>query len=127
MVVWGSRLHQGEMEMKALCSKFLSMLRYVPYIIDEKPKIQWFLGCFPIIFKEWIEYDNLKMLEEVMRKTNFCYDQNMNKRESIPSCKNKGPNNFDPRKKKISSIKAREITIGDIRVITTKDLKPKIL
>ena len=34
----------------------------------------------------------------MMRKENFCYDQNKNKRESIPTWKNKGPNNFDPRK-----------------------------
>ena len=91
--------------MKELCSKFLSLLRYVPYIIDDKPKIQWFLSSFPIMFKEQIEYDNPKMLEEGMRKENFCYDQNRNKRESIPSWKNQRPNNFDSKRKKISSIK----------------------
>ena len=48
------------------------------------------------MFKEWIEYENLKMLEEMMRKENFCYDQNKNKRERIQPWKN----NFDPRKKK---------------------------
>ena len=57
--------------MKELCSEFLILLRYVPYIINEKPKIQWFLGCFPIVFKERIEYDNLKTLEEAMRKENL--------------------------------------------------------
>ena len=51
------------------------------------------------MFKEQIEYDNPKTLEGVMRNENFCYDQNKNKRESIPALKNKGPNNFDPRKK----------------------------
>ena len=51
------------------------------------------------MFKERIEYDNPKMLEEAMRKENFCFDQNKNKRESIVAWKNKGPNNFDPRKK----------------------------
>ena len=51
------------------------------------------------MFKEQIEYDNLKTLEEAMRKENFCYDQNKNKREIIPAWKNKGPNNFDARKK----------------------------
>ena len=75
------------------------MLRYILYIIDEKPKIHHFLTFFPVMFKEWIEYDNPKMLEEAMKKTNFCYDQNKNKRESIPIWKTKGRNNFDPRKK----------------------------
>ena len=32
-------LRLGSMTMKELISKFLSLLRYVPYIIDEKPKI----------------------------------------------------------------------------------------
>ena len=85
--------------MKELYSKFLSLLHYVPYIIDEKPNIQRFLSCFPIMFKERIEYDNPKMLEETMRKENFCYDQNKNKNENAPAWKNKRPNNFDPRKK----------------------------
>ena len=51
------------------------------------------------MFKEQIEYDNPKTLEEAMRNANFCYDQNKNKRESIPPWKNKMPNNFDPKKK----------------------------
>ena len=73
-------LRLGAMTMKELYSKFLSLLHYVPYIIDEKPKMQWFLSCFPIMFKEGIEYDNPKTLEEAMRKENLCYDQNKNKR-----------------------------------------------
>ena len=85
--------------MKEICSKFSSLLRYVPYIIDEKPKIQHFLCCFPIMFKEWVEYDNPKTLEEEMRKENLCYDQNKNKRESVPNWKTKRRDNFDPRNK----------------------------
>ena len=87
------------MAMKELCSKFLSMFHYVPYIIDEKPKIQRFLSCFPIMFKEQIEYDNPNMLAEVMRKANLCYDQNKNKRESVPNLKTKRQDKFDPIKK----------------------------
>ena len=73
------------MTMKELYSKFLCLLHYVPYIIDEKTKIQCFLGCFPLMFKERIEYDNMKTLEEEMRKAIFCYDQNKNKRENVPN------------------------------------------
>ena len=32
-------LKLGAMMMKELCSKFLSVLHYVPYIVDEKPII----------------------------------------------------------------------------------------
>ena len=87
------------MTMKEICSKFLSLLRYVPYIIDEKPKIQRFLSCLPLMFKERIEYENPKTLEEVMQKENFCFDQNKNKRESIPVWKNQRPGNFDSKGK----------------------------
>jgi len=47
-------LRLGSMTMKELCSKFLSSLRYVPYLADEKPKIQRFLSSLPIFFKDKI-------------------------------------------------------------------------
>ena len=68
--------------MKELSSKFLSLLRYVLYIINEKPKIQRFLSCFPTSFKDIIEFDNPNTLEEEMRKANLCYEK-FKKRESI--------------------------------------------
>ena len=71
---YGLRL--GTMSMKELNSKFLILLRYVPYIVDEKPKVQRFLSCLPFHIKDIIEYDNPKILEEAMRKANFCYEQN---------------------------------------------------
>ena len=46
--------------MKELSNKFLSLLRYVSYIIDEKPRIQRFLNCLPTSFKDRIEFDNPK-------------------------------------------------------------------
>ena len=61
--------------MKDLNSKFLSLLRYVPYLVDEKPKVQRFLGCLPYHIKDRIEYDNPKTLEEAMRKANFCFEK----------------------------------------------------
>ena len=65
-------LKLGTMNMKELNSKFLSLLRYVPYIVDEKPKVQQFLSCLPFHIKDIIEYANPKNLEEAMRKANFC-------------------------------------------------------
>ena len=70
------------MTMKDLNIKFLSLLRYVPYLVDEKPKVQQFLSYIPYHNKDMIEYDNPKTLEEDMRKANFCYEQNR-KKESI--------------------------------------------
>ena len=40
-------LKLGTMNMKELNSKFLSLLKYVPYIVGEKPKVQRFLIYLP--------------------------------------------------------------------------------
>ena len=85
--------------MKKLSSKILSLLRYVPYIIDEKPNIQRILSCLPLSFKDIIEFDNPKTLEEEMRKANFYYEQSKNKREGIPNWKNKRTSDFEQRRK----------------------------
>ena len=78
---------------------FEILLRYVPYIIGEKEKIQRFLSFFPPMFKEIIEYGNPKTLEEAMRKENLCYGQNKNKRDNIPNWKNKRHKSFEHKKK----------------------------
>ena len=72
------KLKLGSMSMKELSTKFLNLLIYVPYIIDEKHKLQRFLSCFPTSFKDKIEFDNPKTLEEAMRKAKFCYEQRKN-------------------------------------------------
>ena len=40
-------LRMISMTVDAFVNKFLDMLHYVPYIKDEKVKIQQFLGCLP--------------------------------------------------------------------------------
>ena len=79
-------LKLGTMNMKELNCNFLSMLRYVPYLVDEKSKVQRFLSCLLYHIKYRIEYDNPKTLEEAMRKSNFCYEHNC-KKESIANYK----------------------------------------
>ena len=80
--------------MKDLCSKFLSLVCYVPYIVDEKPKIQHFISCLAHVYKERIEYDNPRTLEEAMRKANFSYEQNKNKNQNVNNWKDKKHNKF---------------------------------
>ena len=64
------------MNMKELNKKFLCLLRYMPYIFDEKPKVQQFLSYLNFHIKDKIEYNNPNTLEEAMRKANFLYEQN---------------------------------------------------
>ena len=59
-------LRLGTMSMEELNSKFKSLLCYVPYIFDEKIKVQRFLSYLPFHIKDIIEYDNPKTLEEAM-------------------------------------------------------------
>ena len=84
--------------MKELNSKFLSLLRYMPYIVDEKPKVQQFLSCLTYHINDRIEYDNPKTLEEAMRKVNFCYEHNRQKK-NITNWKAKRNNKFEQKKK----------------------------
>ena len=93
------------MSMKELSSKFLSLLRYVPYIIDEKHNIQRFLSCLRASFKDRIQFDNLKTLEEAMRKVEFCYEQSK-KSESLPNWKNKKASQFDQKRRGFKSNKS---------------------
>jgi hypothetical protein len=48
-------------------NKFLELLRYVPYIKDEKVKIQHFLSGFPQSYKDTNEFDEAKTLDDTIR------------------------------------------------------------
>ena len=61
--------------MDDLINKFLELLRFVPYIKEDKVKIQQFLSCLPQSYKDIIEFENTKTLNEVFRKARMYYDQ----------------------------------------------------
>ena len=42
------------MTMEDLINKFLDLLRFVPYIKEEKVKVQRFLSCLPEAYKDKI-------------------------------------------------------------------------
>ena len=58
------------------------MFRYVPYHKDEKMKVQRLFSGFPLAFKDQIEYDEPRSLEEVIGKLKHCYKQSKRKNES---------------------------------------------
>jgi hypothetical protein len=47
---------------------FLELLRYVGYIKEEKVKIQRFLSGLPSFYRDKIQFDEPKTLEETIRK-----------------------------------------------------------
>jgi hypothetical protein len=54
--------------MDAYAKTFLEILRYVPYIKDEKVRIQRFLSELPQSYQGKIEFDEPKTLENTIRK-----------------------------------------------------------
>ena len=61
-------------------NKFLELLRYIRYIPYDKVKIQHFLSGLPQAYKDMIEFDEPRTLEEAIGKSKYFYEQ----RKGIP-------------------------------------------
>ena len=61
---------------------FLALLRYVPYLKEEKAKVQRFFSGLPVAYKDKIEFDEPRSLEEAIRKLKHCYEQSKSKVET---------------------------------------------
>ena len=85
--------------MEEYANKFLELLRYVRYIRDDKVKIQHFLSGIPQSYKDRIEFDEPRTLEEPIRKDKYCYEKNKIKPDFHKAWKDKKNENFDQRKK----------------------------
>ena len=72
-------LKMGSMIDDEYTSKSLELLRYVPYLIEEKAKIQMFISGLPVAFKDKIEFNEPRSLEEAIWKLkHFCEQSNRN-------------------------------------------------
>jgi hypothetical protein len=87
------------MAMEDLINKFLELLRFVPYIREDKVKIQQFLSCLPQSYRDRIEFDNPKSLSEVFRKPKMFYDQYKERVEFPKSWKDKKQDQMNQWKK----------------------------
>jgi hypothetical protein len=54
--------------MDTYAKTFLDLMRYVPYLKDEKVRIQCFLCGLPQSYQDRIEFDEPKTLEDTIRK-----------------------------------------------------------
>eukprot|EP00253_Pinus_taeda_P028929 PITA_28929 len=68
--------------MDEFITRFTSLLRYVPYIREEKAKVQRFVSSLPPYMRERIEFDNPKSMDEAIRKARICYQQSKQKGEA---------------------------------------------
>ena len=67
-------LKLGQLTMEEYTKKFLELLRYVWYIRDDKVNIQSFLSVLPQPYKDRIEFDEPRTLEEKISKAKYFYD-----------------------------------------------------
>eukprot|EP00253_Pinus_taeda_P015852 PITA_15852 len=72
-------LRLGQQSMDEFINRFTSLLRYVPYIKEEKGKVQRFVSNLPSYIRERIEFDNPRTMDEAIRKARICYQQNKQK------------------------------------------------
>eukprot|EP00253_Pinus_taeda_P030276 PITA_30276 len=75
-------LHLGQQTMDEFITRSTSLLHYVPYIREEKEKVQRFVSSLPPYMRERIEFDNPKSMDEVIRKARICYQQSKQKGEA---------------------------------------------
>jgi len=64
----------GSMTDEKYTNKFIELLRYVPYLKDDKVKIQIFISGFPLSFKDHIEFGEPQSLEEAITKMKHFYE-----------------------------------------------------
>jgi hypothetical protein len=67
--------------MDAYAKRFMELLRYVPFLKDKKVRVQCFLIGFTQSYKDRIEFDKPKKLEDTIQKTKCCYDRSKHKQE----------------------------------------------
>lgn len=85
--------------MDEFMAKITSLLRYVPYIPEEKAKVWRFISNLPIYMKEKLEFENPKMIDEAVQKAQIYYHQMKHKREGTKNwTSKKGKKYFQPEK-----------------------------
>jgi len=67
-------LKLGTMKTEENENKLLELLRYVGFIKEEKVYIQRFSSGIPSFYKDKIQFDNPKTLEETIRKSKYLYE-----------------------------------------------------
>jgi hypothetical protein len=82
-------LKLGELTIDEYINKFPELIRYVPYIKDEKVEMQRFISGISQSFWNRIEFDEPKTLEDTIRKSRYFYEKFKNKTEPHEDWKRK--------------------------------------
>jgi hypothetical protein len=73
------KLKLGSMSIDEYERIFLELLKYVPFIKEETVNIQRYLSGLPSSNSDKIQYDDLKTMEETIRREKCLYDQQKEK------------------------------------------------
>ena len=98
-------LRMGNLTIDEFVNKFLELLMYVPYIKDEKVKMQWFVSGLPPTYWDRIEFNEPKTLEEAIRKARHFYEHFESKTRPHKDWKKKGSSGFQKKGFKSSIFK----------------------
>jgi len=82
-------LNMGSMIDEEYTTMFLDLLRHVPYLKYEKAKVRIFFSGFKLAFRDQIEYDEPKSLDEVIVKLKHRYEKPKPKTKSLQGLKGK--------------------------------------
>jgi hypothetical protein len=77
------------MSMDDLTDNFFYLLRFVPYIREDNLKILRFLRNLPRSYKDKIEFENPKSLNDVFRKVRMCHNQYKQRFGTPKACKDR--------------------------------------
>jgi hypothetical protein len=94
-------LKLGQLTIEEYVSRFLELLRYVPYIKAEKEKVQRFINGLPKDYRNKIEFDEAKTLEGTIRRARYCHEQFGHRKEPREAWKPKNSSGFQ--RKRIKS------------------------
>jgi hypothetical protein len=104
-------LKLGQLIIEEYVNKFLELLRYVPYIKDEKVKVQRIISGLPQTYRNRIEFNEPKTLEDTIRKVRYCYEQLGSQTEPREDWKKKNNSGFNKKGFKSSIFKNYRISL----------------
>jgi hypothetical protein len=68
-------LKLGKLTIDEYIKKFLELMRYFPYIKDEKANMKRFISGLTQSYQDIIEFDETNTLEDTIRKERYCYEK----------------------------------------------------
>lgn len=92
--------------------KSTSLLRYVPYILEEKAEVQCFISNLLVSMKERLEFDNPKTMDEAICKAWIFYQRSKQNGGNNNSWIGKKGKKNPPNSKNIKTIGSKILSKG---------------